>query len=62
MTTDDNGYEIGTRLQPVVERLLLWQQEVVAQVSTDSQHEAERISLANRIDTAVRLLQRCDEL
>lgn len=61
MTTDDHGCETEPRLQPVIERLLSWQQEVVAQISKDPRVEAERIGLANRIDTAVRLLQRCDE-
>jgi hypothetical protein len=61
MTTDENGLEIGPRLQPVVERLLAWQRDVASQVCTDPQSEAERISLANRIDTAIRLLRLCDE-
>src|SRR5436190_16418747 len=61
MTTDEHGFEIGPRLQPVIERLLRWHQEVAAQVCTDSRLDAERIGLANRIDTAIRLLRLCDE-
>jgi len=61
MNTDDSGREIGPKLQPVIDRLLIWQQEVAAQVATDSQSRAESIGLANRIDTAIRLLRLCDE-
>ena len=53
---DENGFESVPRLGPIVERLRLWRQEVDAQVCTDSRLEAERIGLANRIDTAIRLL------
>src|SRR4051812_20068301 len=61
MSADENGLEIGPRLQPVVERLLAWHQEVSSSATSDSRAEAQRIGLVNRIDTAIRLLKLCDD-
>jgi hypothetical protein len=61
MNTDDNGWETGARLEPVIAKLAAWQREVEACDSPDAAQRAERISLRNRIDTAIQLLRRCDE-
>ena len=60
-TDDNNGWETGPRLEPVIAKLAEWQREVVACDSPDAAQHAERISLLNRIDTAIQLLRRCDE-
>jgi len=61
MNADDNGWETGARLEPVIAKLAEWQREVESCDSTGAAQRGERIALLNRIDTAIQLLRRCDE-
>jgi len=61
MDTDNNGWESGQRLEPVIDKLLQWQASLGGTLQVETEADAERIGLLNRIDTAIQLLRLCDE-